>query len=71
MNRVNPKKLLNSKWTAASPIKREKHFMISEVEFDDDGAVIHCLIEAVITDNEYEIDWRDLKDSHTWKQGWK
>ncbi|MGR5266593.1 TIGR02450 family Trp-rich protein [Vibrio astriarenae] len=71
MNRVNPKKLLNSKWTAASPIKREKHFMISEVEFDDDGAVIRCLIEAVITDNEYEIDWRDLKDPDVWKQGWK
>ncbi|MDN2482476.1 TIGR02450 family Trp-rich protein [Vibrio agarivorans] len=71
MNRINPKKLLNSKWTAVAPVKREKHFMVSEVEFDDDGAVIRCLIEAVITDNEYEIDWRDLKDSHTWKQGWK
>ncbi|PAM39480.1 hypothetical protein CEJ63_25450, partial [Acinetobacter baumannii] len=28
MNRVNPAKLLLSKWTAASPRNKEKHFLV-------------------------------------------
>ncbi|WP_198927950.1 TIGR02450 family Trp-rich protein, partial [Vibrio crassostreae] len=39
MNRINPKKLLRSKWTAVSPVKKEKHFMVTEVEFEE-GEVI-------------------------------
>ncbi len=34
MNRVHPKALLNSKWTAVSPRAKEKHFIVTEVEFD-------------------------------------
>ena len=30
MNRINPTKLLRSKWTAVSPVKKEKHFMVTE-----------------------------------------
>ena len=71
MNRINPKKLLNSKWTAVKPQNKEKHFMITEVEFDEEGDVIHCLIEAVMTKNERAIDWQDLKDDSQWLQGWK
>ena len=71
MNRINPKKLLNSKWTAIKPQNKEKHFMITEVEFDEEGEVIHCLIEAVMTKNERAIDWQDLKDNSQWLQGWK
>lgn len=71
MNRINPKKLLNSKWTAVKPQNREKHFMITEVEFDEEGEVIHCLIEAVMTKNERAINWQDLKDNSQWLQGWK
>lgn len=71
MNRINLKKLLNSKWTAVKPQNKEKHFMITEVEFDEEGEVIHCLIEAVMTKNERAIDWQDLKDNSQWLQGWK
>ena len=39
MNRINPKKLFRSKWTAVSPMKKEKHFMVTEVEFDE-GEVV-------------------------------
>jgi len=39
VNRINPKKLLNSKWTAVNPTKKEKHFLITEVEFDEEGVV--------------------------------
>lgn len=71
MNRINPKKLLNSKWTAVTPINKEKHFFVAEVEFDEDGMVIHCLIEAVMSKNAYSIDWNNLKNVDEWKQGWK
>ena len=40
MNRINPAKLLHSKWTAVSPVKREKHFMVVEVERDEEGVVL-------------------------------
>lgn len=71
MNSVNPKKLLNSKWTAAKPVNKEKHFLVTEVEYDDDGVVITCLIEAVIYKRSMSIEWQDLKDSSLWLQGWK
>jgi hypothetical protein len=31
LNKINPKKLLNSKWTAVEPKKGERHFMVTEV----------------------------------------
>ena len=71
VNKINPKKLLNSKWTAVNPVKKEKHFLVSELEFDDDGEVIHCLIEAVISNRSEHIDWKVLKDSERWLHGWK
>ena len=71
MNRVHPKKLLQSKWTAAEPVNKEKHFIISEMEFDEEGNVVKCVIEAVMTKREREVDWHDLKDSQKWRQGWK
>jgi len=71
LNPVNPRKLLNSKWTAVSPVDREKHFVVSSVEFDDEGRVVSCLIEAVLSKRERPIDWRELKDESKWLQGWK
>lgn len=71
MNRINPAKLHNSKWTAINPSKREKHFLVSEIEFEEDGSVASCTLEAVLSKKEYAIDWKDLKDSDKWLQGWK
>lgn len=71
MNKINPNKLLNSKWTAVSPTNREKHFMVSEIEFDEEGVVVLCCIEAVMSKRSIPIDWRDLKDESNWLQGWK
>lgn len=70
MNKINPKKLLRSKWTAVHPTNKEKHFLITELKLDDEGEVIHCLIEAVFTKREEVINWQDLKDSERWVQGW-
>lgn len=71
MNILHPKKLLNSKWTAVEPVHKAKHFMITDIEFDDDGNVLLCTIEAVINKKAIDIDWRELKDSNKWKHGWK
>jgi tryptophan-rich hypothetical protein len=70
MNNISPKKLLDSKWTAVKPQNKEKHFVITEVEFDEEAYVIRCVIQAVMTKHERAIEWRDLKDSSTWKLGW-
>jgi tryptophan-rich hypothetical protein len=71
VNKINPNKLLNSKWTAVKPVKREKHFLVAEVEFDEKGDVIHCLIEAVLSKRAVPIDWQELKKTDNWLQGWK
>jgi tryptophan-rich hypothetical protein len=71
LNKINPKKLLKSKWTAVEPTKREKHFMVTEVEFDEEGAVISCSIEAIISKRSIPIQWQDLKDMSHWVHGWK
>jgi tryptophan-rich hypothetical protein len=71
LNKINPKKLLNSKWTAVEPTKREKHFLVTEVEFDEEGVVISCSIEAIISKRSMPIQWQDLKDMSHWVHGWK
>lgn len=71
MNKINPKKLLNSKWTATEPKNKEKHFIVSDIEFDEEDLVVSCSIEAVMSKRSIAIDWRDLKDGSLWLQGWK
>jgi|TARA_R100000501_G_C2515534_1_gene45134 tryptophan-rich hypothetical protein len=71
VNQINPRKLLNSKWTAVKPVNKEKHFIITEVEFDEDGNVINCLIEAIMSKRDRSIDWRELQNEEAWRQGWK
>ena len=71
MNQINPTKLLHSKWTAVRPENREKHFLVVDVKFNEEGIVISCLLEAIISKRTCDIDWRDLRNSDNWKQGWK
>ena len=71
MNKFNPKKLLNSKWTAVKPVRKEKHFIVTDVKFDDAGVVIACTIEAVISRRSMSTQWLDLQDTKVWLQGWK
>lgn len=71
MHRINPEKLLNSKWTRKSPQGKEKHFMVTELIRDHDERVIACVLQAVMTRHEIDLDWRALKDSDIWLMGWK
>jgi tryptophan-rich hypothetical protein len=78
LNNLNPKKLLNTKWTAQAKTKEqmqlrklEKHFAVTKVVYDEDKRVVECNIEAIMTRRVFDIDWRNLKDSLRWQQGWK
>lgn len=71
MNKVSPKALLHSKWTKVDVCNKEKHFVITSVVVDENQRVIECIIEAIMSHNEYAINWRDLKNSFFWKAGWQ
>jgi tryptophan-rich hypothetical protein len=71
MNRINPDKLLLSKWTAVKPEQKERHFIVSKLIRDSDEAVIACELEAVINKKVYKIEWQQLKDATVWVMGWK
>lgn len=71
MNRINPRKLLLSKWTAAHPQNREKHFLVTELIRDDEGTVLEVELQAVLTQRSERLDWQVLKDSKLWLLGWK
>jgi tryptophan-rich hypothetical protein len=71
MNQINPKKLLGSKWTAVKPSNKEKHFIVSEIEFDEEDFIVSCSIEAVMSKRIKPINWCDLKNDSNWLHGWK
>ncbi|CAI8762212.1 MULTISPECIES: TIGR02450 family Trp-rich protein [Pseudomonas] len=71
MNRINPQKLLLSKWTAAHPQNREKHFLVTELFRDEEGTVLEIELQAVLTQRSERLDWQRLKISTEWLQGWK
>lgn len=71
MNRINPKKLRLSKWTAAHPQNREKHFMVTELFCDEEGVVLAIELQAVLTKRAERREWQTLQNSAEWQQGWK
>jgi tryptophan-rich hypothetical protein len=72
MNKINPDKLMNSKWTAVTPVNKEKHFIVTDIEFDEEKlVVVSCFIEAVMSKRSIPINWQDLKDDNQWLHGWK
>ncbi|MDO6683925.1 MULTISPECIES: TIGR02450 family Trp-rich protein [unclassified Agarivorans] len=70
-NQINPKRLLHSKWTKCEVINKMKHFMVTELELDEFQVVQRCVIQAVYNKQDFELDWRELKDLSVWRQGWK
>lgn len=70
MNRLNPNKLLLSKWTAAQPKNREKHFLVTELFRDEEGTVLDVELQAVLTKRSERLSWETLKDSDAWQLGW-
>jgi len=70
--RIQPGKLLHSKWTAVQPRDREKHWLVTRILDPEQPA--HrwewIVIEAVHSRRSRTIRWRDLQDSSVWRQGW-
>jgi len=72
MDPMNPKKLKLTKWTAVSPVKKQKHFLVSKVikpESPDDP-LEWVEIESVFSKSTQIIRWRDLENDQIWRQGW-
>ncbi len=70
-HRLNPDKLLLSKWTAVHPHNREKHFLVSELICAEDGTVLAVELQAVLNRRSQQVDWRELQDSARWQMGWQ
>jgi tryptophan-rich hypothetical protein len=70
--RLNPKKLLLSKWTAVMPRDKEMHFIVTKlIPAELPAAPSACVeIEAIYSRRIFEIPWRDLNDASRWLQGW-
>jgi tryptophan-rich hypothetical protein len=71
VNAINPRKLLLSKWTAATPRNREKHFLVTELIKDEEGTVLEIELQAVLTRRSERLPWRVLRDAQAWRMGWK
>lgn len=71
--RLNPAKLRLSKWTAVSPVRREKHWLVVAVHAPAPPAIRPELVdlEAVHSRRVVTIAWRELADPGRWLQGWK
>ena len=72
MNPLNPKKLLLTKWTAVTPVAKQKHFLVILVIDPEQPSdpIEQVEIEAVLSKATKIIDWRDLRDDKVWRQGW-
>jgi len=73
VRRLSPKKLLLSKWTAAVPKNREKHFLVTQlIEPACPNASIELIeLEAVYSRRTLILPWRELADTQHWLQGWQ
>lgn len=70
--RLNPDKLLRSKWTAAAPCNKEKHFIVIKLIAPEPPSmqIDSVELEAVYSRRSFVLPWRELADSRCWRQGW-
>ncbi|ROL79948.1 hypothetical protein BLX41_10100 [Pseudomonas protegens] len=71
MNRLNPRKLLLSRWTAAHPQHHEKHFLVTELFCDEEGTVLDIELQAVLTRRSRRLNWQTLLNDRDWRMGWR
>ncbi len=71
--RLNPNKLLLSKWTAALAKNKEKHFLVTRLIKPElpDAPIEHIELEAVYSRRSFILPWRDLTNAGQWLQGWQ
>lgn len=71
--RLQPAKLLRSKWTAVAPVNKEKHFIVTAIIAPQPPATVldEVTMEAVLTGRSFTLRWRELNDIAQWRQGWR
>ena len=71
-NRLSPKKLLLTKWTAVVARDKEKHFMVIRVvePVQPQVRIEQVELEAVHSKRTFLVYWRDLTHHDQWLQGW-
>lgn len=69
--RLDPRKLLLSKWTAAQPQDRERHFLVIQLIHDERDRLLAVELQAVVSGRSQRLDWHLLKDPQRWLQGWR
>lgn len=70
--RLSAKKLLLSKWTAVTPLNKEKHFVVTRVVAPDPPTMMIAQVEleAVHSGRSVTVGLCELTDSSRWHQGW-
>lgn len=70
---LNNKKLLLSKWTAAAPSNKEKHFLVTKVISPEPPTTKIDLIEleAIHSGRRFFLHCDELTDPCQWLQGWQ
>ncbi len=71
--RLNAKKLLLTKWTAAKPQNKEKHFIVTSlIEPNVPDAQIEMIdLVATYSKRSFAVQRRELTDQSKWMPGWK
>ncbi|GAA5215774.1 TIGR02450 family Trp-rich protein [Corallincola platygyrae] len=71
MNTFNPNKLRMSKWTNVGGTGSHKHYVVTDISMDEEGAIESCTMEAVGSHQERTVEWQELYDNRRWKSGWE
>jgi len=71
--RLNPRKLMLSKWTAVTPENKEKHFIVTRVVQPEhpDEPIEWIDLQAIHSKRTQTLRWHVLLDAQCWLQGWK
>jgi tryptophan-rich hypothetical protein len=72
-NGPSRKKLLESKWTAVTPVDRELHFVVTRIvpARSRGGSIEQVELRAVHSGRSRIVAWRELCDAGCWHQGWR
>jgi tryptophan-rich hypothetical protein len=70
--KLNPHKLLFSKWTALPVLNKENHFLMVRVlpPEDPQASITTVELDAVYSRHRRIIPWKTLTDAECWQQGW-
>ena len=65
--------MLTSKWSAVTPVNKEKHYIVTKLIEPAQPLlpIPHIEIEAVLSKHKQILPWRELGNTNMWHQGWQ